>query len=245
MKNVTYLLSSLSIFAVSASLQAQVVYQDNFDSYSLGPINGQGGWVTSSITGSSAADVSNAEALSGSQSLYMLDDSASDRPIARIDYGQNVTESVFDIAILPTGNDFWRIDMTSTASGVFNFSLLGNGGGTIRLTDQFGGVITSIATSSTSYSETDWNEFSIIANETDGTARVTLGGVEILNVTDASINWTIGASEFSLGYNGGTDIEVYYDNLSLAQIPEPGYYATLFGALSVLVLTLRSRQQQK
>ncbi|WP_309397902.1 LamG-like jellyroll fold domain-containing protein [Cerasicoccus maritimus] len=246
MKSHLFLLSLSCFFTSSLGLQAAIVYSENFDSLSLGSIDGQDGWSVINLNGTSAADVSNTEAQSGSQSLFMLDDDATNRPSAISDFGTDVNNGSFDFYVFPTSNNLWRIDFTNSGGGSFNFSILAQGGsGNIRIQRQDTSEAGSIAASSTSYATNTWNHFNIQVDDASGSGIVTLNGTEILNISDPTVTWSIGRGLFSLGYNGGTGISTYYDTLTLATVPEPGQYAMIVSLFSFAVVGIIRRKNTR
>lgn len=232
------LLGVIAFTLLSSSVAyAQLVFADDFDTYTPGPLGSQGGWSSEDVVGSSAIDISTAQFQTSPQSLLISDADNSSRPEARRDLGSNTTFGSFAFHIRESpdtaGTDIWRTDFFDTGSFSSNFSVV-RGGSAFNL--QAGAtVLDTISIASTSYDTADWNEFQIDFNEATGLAAVYLNGesTAILTANSDSTLWSIGRLELAAGFNSGADDAVFFDTLSLNAIPEPTVASGLMAAMGM------------
>ncbi len=228
--------------SLASSFAQTPVPFDSFESYTIGNLNGQGGWTVLNLGGSSQAFVSSNFALNGVKSMYLMDNDSTNNPKAwRESTGTNVSNGRFDFAVLEaaytSGRDYWTVVFGNTGTTAANFKLALSSATTLTL---YGGstgstALASVSTTSANgtYSPTAWNTFSITFNEATNTAAVYLneGASPILTSNDTATNWTAGRHTVSTGNSTFTNMAAYFDEA----LPEWEYTEKLRYAPPTLV----------
>ncbi len=236
--NLRTLIAIVGSASFAASAGATSIFNEDFESYTLGNSDGQGGWVD--FGGTRVVDIVDSHASGGSQSIAFSTNPGYGSD-STLDLADPITTGQlafsFDI-YQPAGFDGTAeiyLSRSATLSGGFErgFHLVGNGGTgefqaaagatTALLTDQWVAVTVSI--------DLDWDF-----------ATVSYGGTEIYNGS-----WVQnGASPsqyqgLNIWASGGANVENFYiDNLKLDIVPEPSGLALL--GLSFIGLVLRRRR---
>ena len=227
---------SISIVVLLGSLAAassQSMF-DNFDSYTIGTVGGQGGW--QGWTGlPTAGNVSTLQASSGTQSLQVVAGNDTVRPFSGVTSGQ-WTLSLQQYVPSTASGSTWVITMNSYPSSL-NWSaqlltdisqgLVGvfDGGGTqagstlALLKDQWVDIRFEIDLTANSVS-------SFYNNTLLGTSAWQSGGLNQLQALDIYPDESSGTAQVG---------SVFYDNVQLSQVPEPGTASLLaLGGLAAL-----------
>ena len=228
----------LTAFTVSA-LISHGQLNDDFDSYTLNSnIDSQGGWSTAGDNEDTSLTISNTYAQSGTQSLFIVDDSNSQLPRATYTFDAPITQGQFTFSVREDQADSAAEDHWAIKFGGFRFSRFS---GKLALKYE-GGDTTNTTIGSTSYSTSDWNNFSILFDGTTGAASVSLGGTTIITADNPTYTWS--SSYVELGtYSSSNDTDaVYFDTISMTTIPEPASMAGLIG-LTALGLSLFRRKR--
>lgn len=205
------------LLSIVNSPAQQAVPSEGFESYTLGALNGQGGWTALGIAGTSEVTVNNNTAREGSKSLYVLDGDTVGRPKARRDYGSNVTNGNVSFSVrestASSARDNWRVDFYNTGSSAVNFTVYG--GASLSVSSSTA-TLASISETNSSYQAGSWNTVRIAFNNTSKSGALYLNGeaTPALTFTDSGTNWSVGRIEFSVGWGSAIGMGVYYDSFS-------------------------------
>lgn len=220
---------------LATTLLASAQLSEDFETYTLNSdIDGQGGWTTAGTDADAHTTISNTEAASGSFSLFVVDNSASQRPRAIYDFPEAISNAEFSFSIKEDQSDASTDDYWSVKFGNFSFSR-----GSTKLVLTYEGSnpkeFFNTTINSTSYSTTDWNHFSILFNGDTGSATISLGGATIISASDPSYAWSSSRVEIGAYSSGGDTDAFYVDSVSMSAIPEPSSFA---GTIGIFVLGL-------
>lgn len=230
--------STVALLGSLAAANAQSMF-DTFDSYSLGTVGGQGGW--QGWTGlPTAGNVSTVQAFSGTQSLQVVAGNDTVRPFSGVNSGQ-WTLSLKQYVPSTSSGSTWIITMNSYPSslnwsaqvltdisqglvGVFDGAGNQSGPAVPLLKDQWVDIRFEINLTANSVS-------SFYNNALLGTSAWQLGGINQLQALDIYPDESTGTAQIG---------SVFYDNVRLAQVPEPGTLSLL--ALGGLAAFYRFRK---
>ena len=230
----------VSAASTATVLPAQVIFSDDFETYTEGTdLDGQGGWTASGTDVDTSLTVSDAEAYTGSQSLSIVDDSTGARPSVLHSLSETVSHGEFSFAVKEaTGVDFWTVQL-----GNFKFSRISNKLTVIYTvgTDKY--YPGNVTFASAGYSTTDWNAFSILFDGATGSLDVSLNGDNILSVDDEFYEWSTPSVELGMYFSGDTS-SAFFDTVSMNSIPEPSSYAQMLGVTALALCLLRRSRRQ-
>jgi hypothetical protein len=227
------LITTIALLGSLAAASGQSM-SDTFDTYTLGTVGGQGGW--EGWTGAPVAGtVSTLQAFSGTQSLQVVAGNDTVRPFSGVTSGQwtlslqqYIPSASSGVSWLITMNSYpsslnWsaqiQADLTQGLVGVFDGAGAQAGSTLSLLKDQWVNIRFEINLSANSVS-------SFYNNTLLGTHAWQSGGFNQLQALD--IYPDEGAGSAQIG-------SVFYDNVQLTQVPEPGTASLLaLGGLAVL-----------
>lgn len=204
------------------------VFVDDFGRYNPGALGSQGGWSSEKVNGNSAITV----AAPTTQSLLIIDGDPLSRPRATYDLGGNHEAGEFEVYVKDqpqtAAANLWRIDFFRTGSTTRNFSLI-RANGNLSIEGSSGSLV-SVAITTTSYDENNWNHFRIVYNEANGNASIYLNDetLPILTPSQTATDWAVGRFELSVGYNSGVGAGAEFI-VSREVVPDFGTYTA--GAL--------------
>ena len=203
---------------------------DDFEGYALdSDLHGQGNWAGWDNTASAGAKVSNAFALSGTQSVNVTGGSDLVYQFSDVSSGiWSLTVQQY-IPSTSTGNSYFILLNQYAHGGPYNWSVqIQNNMGTGQIISDQGGAATLPMV------KDSWVELGFTFDLSASTVTETYNGTVLSThawQTDG-INQLQGMDLFANGAG-----PVYYDNLSLVQIPEPSIAVLL--AVGALALALR------
>jgi len=234
--NLRTLIAIVGSASFAASAGATSIFNEDFESYTLGNSDGQGGWVD--FGGTRTVDIVDSHASGGSQSIAFSTNPGYGSD-STLDLADPITTGQlafsFDI-YQPAGFDGTAeiyLSRLATLSGGFQtgFHLVGDAGQ---------GLFRSPQINATTALLTDqWVAVQISIDLDADTAAVSYGGTEIYNGT--WVNGGTAPSQYqglNIWASSGANVENFYiDNLKLDIVPEPSGLALL--GLSFVGLVLR------
>jgi hypothetical protein len=234
-------MKKLAVMAVAATfaVSANAQWSDNFDSYADGTqLHGVGGWVGWNNDPNAGALVSNDQSSSAPHSVDIVGTS----DLVQIFSGATSGIWMF------SGEVFIPKNYTGDSYFIMMNEYTGNGGDW-SLQMHFvasTGLIQPDAGSSNTITETNipfirnqWVGFDVTIDLDNNTQIVRYNGTEIGNGTWYGASGTAEIANIDLFANNATS--VFYDNLELAIVPEPGTFVALGVGLAGL-LALRRRK---
>jgi hypothetical protein len=222
----------------AASAGATSIFNEDFESYTLGNSDGQGGWVD--FGGARTVDIVNTISNGGSQSMAYSTNPGYGSD-STLDLASPITSGLLALSFdlyQPAGFDGTAhvfISRSATLSGGFEegLHLIGNGG-----TGLFGDT----GSPSTALLTNQWVTVTVSIDLDADSAVVNYGGTEVYNGT-----WNNGGASptqyqgINIWAQEGAAVESFYiDNLNLDIVPEPSGLALL--GLSFVGLVLRRRR---
>lgn len=171
----------------------------------------------------------------GSQSLFLSDNSATGTPNATYDLGSTVKQGYIEFSIKSVSGTGFYLKLFDAGSSTVNFQLAISSNSTISLLGT-GDPIPSVSYSDAGYIAGEWNTVRINFDKTTNSVTILFNGVIAngLTVTSGdfdSVNWQAGKLQLVAGYNGGTNVSAYFDNITVYNaVPEPSSLVLLFGA---------------
>ncbi len=240
-KQIKTLLPLAAFAGLALAGSAHAAVSIDFESYTVGDINGQGPWVD--FGGSLLTNVSTAQAFSGTKSLELQSDGTnygSDVYIVNLD-GAPITSGKWSLSFqtfLPTGFDSHVALYQSQGAMPATFEL-----GAFPVIQGNNGVIVNGA-SSTPLVFNAWTKFEMTIDLDADTLEISYGGTSFHSGvwdTDAPGAPSIGGLNWwQAGPNPSAGISAYIDDISLTQVPEPSSAALL--GLGGLALMFRRRK---
>jgi hypothetical protein len=224
MKNFTFLCAATLI---SASASAQL-YSDDFESYAVGTYMGPTGstWTTWSGSEGGAEDVqvTNAQANSGTKSIYFSSTAANGGPQdVIVDFGQQYTSGMFTYEsafyINPSANGYFNFQGTTTPGTTWSLNC-NMANGVLTIDD---GVTADLAV--TSYDDATWFTLRIEANLTTGRWQAYKDGV-CFGVWANSVNQIASIDLYPIQGS-----QYYVDDIMFDHVPytAPSLNATIIG----------------
>jgi len=226
---------------------AMADFTENFESYALGNINGQGPWVD--FGGAETPDVSNAQASSGSQSLALSTTTAgaygSDVYVANINNGTAVTSGAWNLSYqmyIPSSFDGQLQMYISQGEMPTTFEE----GGWIQANNNAGAstinrASTVIGATPAALLLDQWAEVSALIDLDNDTLELSYNGAvfhtgawDVQNPGAPSI----GGINFWVD-NGTTPGSIFLDDFSFTAVPEPS--SLVFASLAMVGLLGRRR----
>lgn len=235
------ILASSFLLAGGAS-HASLIFSDSFEGDTPGANPMNFGVAEPSETNVVIVDT---EASDGLQSVFLSDDSATQNPNVSRDLGVNYSTSTLHFNFKEaagSGAISFRVDMTNTGTGTKNFDLLLTGSNVV-LRNPGGSTLISAALSAGNYQSGEWNAFDLLLSDGMDQARVWVNGTEVIDYSNAGINWGAGRFAMNMGFSSATGRSGYVDNVQFRStlIPEPSSLALLLAGLGVLVRKCRGR----
>lgn len=233
-KSIRGLITAAAFFGAVSLANAQG-FIDNFDSYTLGSIHGQGGWEGWTGIAGAAGTVSTLQASSGTQSLQLVAGNDTVRPFSGVTSGlwtlsmqQYVPGASSGSSWIITMNSYptslnWSAqilaDFSAGVIGVFDGAGTQQGSTLSLIKDQWVDIRLEINLDANSVS-------SYYNNSLIGTHTWQSGGLNQLQALDLYPDE--GATTAQVG-------SVFYDNVQLTLVPEPSTIGLLLlGGLAVL-----------
>ncbi len=238
--NLRTLIAIVGSASFAASAGATSIFNEDFESYTLGNSDGQGGWVD--FGGTRTVDIVDSHASGGSQSIAFSTNPGYGSD-STLDLADPITTGQlafsFDI-YQPAGFDGSAeiyLSRLATLSGGFQrgFHLVGHGDPGLFFVAGDDPPTTALLTD-------QWVAVQISIDLDADTAAVSYGGTEIYNGT--WVNGGTAPSQYqglNIWASSGANVENFYiDNLKLDIVPEPSGLALL--GLSFVGLVLRRRR---
>lgn len=225
---------ALGAAVTTASAQSML---DNFDSYTLGSIHGQGGWEGWTGIGSVAGTVTTAQAFSGSQSLQVVAGNDTVRPftgvagglwsLSLMQYVPSTSSGTSWVILMNSypANLNWSVQMYADITAGQVRSYEDDGASVALVTDQWVPIRFDI-------NLTDNSVASYYNNALLTTHAWQSGGINQLQALDLYPDEGTGSAQVG---------PVFYDNLHLVAVPEPTSLSLLL--LGGLAWLMRSRKQ--
>ncbi len=225
------LCSVIALLATSGAGQGGTIYQTGFEppTFSPGTLNGQGGWAAIGSTSSTVVETSMVE--SGTQAVEVLPSASSgDGGLLSAPFGTALAGQIVDFSIdadfSATGTpSFWTALDTvyngSPGNIDFNIDPSGQMHVFVEGTDHPTGVDITRGV---------WNQYMLQVNFINDTVSAFYNGAPVLS--GAAFSPTGTTLDFVAFYSqtGATSDEAFFDNLSVATVPEPDTFALLLGA---------------
>lgn len=236
--------------------QATAQWTDDFESYSVGDINGQSLWVD--FGGTLTSDVSTDQARSGSNSLKLTLNPVDPNPIdlpgygsdVYLDFAEPISSGVWELSYwmyLPSefnGVAYSFFSEGAVGEGDFNFGmqLLADADPRSDIFSYFDGENAPI----TDLVKDQWVEVSAKIDFDTNQLELSYNGALFVSGPwdpDSGADATAGTSlaGMDLWVEAGTVGSVYYDDFSLTQVPEPSSTSLFLLGLSGMLLRSRRR----
>jgi len=249
-----HIITLVAALALAASGYGQVLFSDNFNSYSDGNLVGQGSWLQTgaSFSGASLAVAGGAASLVASgQDAYA---SFATQTLASSS-GINLAMDINVSAATATGDYFAHFGIAGNSTNFYErfWAKSTTGGYLLGLLDNSGtgGVVTygtDVLSFNTSYTiSSTWNFLPLNNNDTFSLYITPSGGPTSLYLTHT---WTSATAEpstissINLRQGGASSATLTVDNITVTAIPEPSTYALIMGVLTLGVIVVRRRAKR-